>query len=215
LRRSPSPLTRIRVLVTSTVSACQSTSYQTTASASPMRTPVASMKNTKSGRSRRLALASVRSCATSSIRSAVERARGAFPRLSLDPLDLTDRVRRDRAVADRESHHSRASAWPASPTSLGLSPSSMSTFFMAHAGGGHGFHPPACSPEGTLVAGMPAAGDHRGIAGQHKFEVVTRLGRPASTGAGSRTLLRLKGPCDEVSDHQTQNASQDIAYLQG
>jgi hypothetical protein len=66
---SPSPFTRIRVLVMSTVPASKSTSDHSTANAFPIRQPVASMKNTRSGRSRLTAFSSARSWRSSSIRS--------------------------------------------------------------------------------------------------------------------------------------------------
>jgi hypothetical protein len=105
LRRSPDPLTRIGVLVTWTVSACQSTSDHTTASASPMRAPVASMKNTKYGRSRRLRLASAPQLRNKLDPLGRGGSQRRFLALAFDPLDLTDGVRRDRAVPNHESHH--------------------------------------------------------------------------------------------------------------
>jgi hypothetical protein len=89
-----------------------------------------------------------------------------------------------------------ASAWPASPTSVELSPgASTRAFSMAHADGGHGLHPPACSPgEAPLFPGTPAAGDHRGTTRQHKTNSCDSP-RPSvsSLAPGSRRLLPFEG----------------------
>lgn len=83
--------------------ASKSTSDQITARASTTRTPAGSMKK-RPGRSRRLAFSSAWRCTRPTAAPPLS-ARVALARLGLDPLDLTDRVGRDRAVADGQPHN--------------------------------------------------------------------------------------------------------------
>lgn len=78
LSMRPCPLIRSTVPTTSTVAASRSTSSHRTAQASPRRSPVASMKSTRSGRSRSFAFLSWASQARTSRISANSKDRGAF-----------------------------------------------------------------------------------------------------------------------------------------
>jgi hypothetical protein len=50
--------------------------------------------------------------------------------------------------------------------------------------------------------------------GDRNLAIDTPRPSMSSLAPGSRRLLHLKGPCGEVSDRQTQNASHDIAYVE-
>jgi hypothetical protein len=93
------------VLEICTVPASKSTSDQIVARASPIRTPVANMKNTKSGRSCRRAFVSPESSASSSMRSAAESARGGS--LGVDSMRSTSRFPRlsDRALVGKNAQN--------------------------------------------------------------------------------------------------------------
>jgi hypothetical protein len=76
MRRRPSPVIRTSFQSTSTVPASRSTSAHVTASASPIRSPVASIYRVRLGRSRRDARRSASIAASHRARSSVVRARG-------------------------------------------------------------------------------------------------------------------------------------------
>ena len=94
---------RTMVWVIWTVPASRSTWFQRTARASPIRTPVASMKVTRSGRSCTACPSAVRLFCRRVTSLAVS-ARGGVLGLGLDGVDLTDGVDRGGAVADGECH---------------------------------------------------------------------------------------------------------------